>query len=374
MNQDMAQPRQKVLFLITKATWGGAQRYVYDLMKGLPQNEFTPALAYGVEGRLTELCQQSGIRIRQIPALARDVALFSDIKSFFQIRDMLRGAQPAVLHLNSSKAAALGALAARTAHVPRIIFTVHGWPFKESRLFPVRSLIYLVSWLTALLCDTVIVVSRTDERIGRRMWGVGHKIVYIPLGIEAQNFRTPQEAFRLMFGSEEPARLDPQTLRLISLSELTKNKGLRYAIEAVALLRDRGIDAVYVIAGEGEARSALEKLARDRGVADRVFLVGFADQAAMNLPGFDIFILPSIKEGMPYVLLEAAAAGVPIVATSAIDAELLNEIDALKIVPTHSPLLLADAIQESAKRGRLEARNRFPLDEMLQPTLALYRA
>src|SRR6266403_4898579 len=57
---------KKVLFLITKATWGGAQRYVHDLARSLPQNEFTPALVYGVEGRLAELCQNDGIRIRQI--------------------------------------------------------------------------------------------------------------------------------------------------------------------------------------------------------------------------------------------------------------------------------------------------------------------
>lgn len=369
----MAQPRQKVLFLITKATWGGAQRYVYDLLRGLPQNEFTPALAYGVHGRLAELCKNDGIRIRQIPALSRDVAIISDIRSFFEIRDMIQSARPRVLHLNSSKAAGLGALAGRLAHVPRIIFTVHGWPFKEQRFFLVRLGMYLASWCTALLSDTVIVVSRTDERIGKRMWGVGKKVLYIPLGIEAQNFRAPQESFRLMFGAEEPARLEAQTLRLVSISELTKNKGLRYAIEAVALLRDRGVDVVYVIAGEGEARSSLERLARDRGVADRVFFVGFVEQAAMNLPGFDVFLLPSIKEGMPYVLLEAAAAGVPIVATTAIDAELTEHIEALKIIPPSHPLLLADAIQESAQRGRLEQRNRFPLDEMVQPTLALYR-
>lgn len=365
--------RKKVLFLITKATWGGAQRYVYDMARSLPQNEFTPALAFGVEGRLSTLCKNDGIRLRQIPALARDIAIFSDFKSFFQIRDMLRSAQPAVLHLNSSKAAALGALAGRLAHVPRIIFTVHGWPFKERRFFLVRAIIYLVSWITALLSDAVIVVSRADERIGKRMWGVGKKISYIPLGIDAPNFRPPQEAFRLMFGTEEPARLEPHTLRLVSLSELTKNKGLRYAIQAIALLRDRGVDAVYVIAGEGEDRTALEKAARDAGVADRVFFVGFVEQASMNLSGFDVFLLPSIKEGMPYVLVEAAAAGIPIVATSAVDAELAEEIDGLKIVPARDPLLLADAVQDLSKRTRLEAQNRFPINDMVQPTLALYR-
>ncbi len=374
MNQETPSDRKKVLFLITKATWGGAQRYVYDLAKGLPQNEYTPALAYGEGGRLSELLPQDGIRARQIPALARDIAIVSDVKSFFQILQTLRGAHPSVLHLNSSKAAALGALAARLSGVPCIVFTAHGWPFKERRFFLARIMIYLISWLTALLAHQVITVSETDERIGRSMPGVGKKVSYIPLGIAPPRLKTPHDAFQAMFGALAPPSLTPKTMRLVSIAELTKNKGIRYAIEAVALLRDRDIDVIYVVAGEGEDRAMLENLIAKLSLSDRVFLPGFVLDAASSLSGFDAFLLPSIKEGTPYVLLEAGAAGLPVIVTDVIDEALTKRFHAAARVPAKNPLAFADAIESIARTPRApESGSRFPLAEMVQATTDLYR-
>ena len=82
MNQ-VVKPK-KVLFLITKATWGGAQRYVYDLATHLPQ-DFEPVVACGTSGKLANDLLHAGIGGRRIPSLGRDVAITSDIRSFFEI-------------------------------------------------------------------------------------------------------------------------------------------------------------------------------------------------------------------------------------------------------------------------------------------------
>src|SRR3989344_5707607 len=166
MNQAQPQAQKtpkKLLFLITKATWGGAQRYVFDLATHLPSDQFDVTVAYGQGGKLQKMLGEKNIETYHIAALGRDIALFSDIASFFQIFRLLRQARPDVLHVNSSKAAALGALAARLVGVRRIIFTAHGWPFKEARNVIAAALIYLVSWFTAFLSHTTIVVSKTDE-------------------------------------------------------------------------------------------------------------------------------------------------------------------------------------------------------------------
>ena len=176
-----ANQRLKVLYIITKATWGGAQRYVYDLATNLPKEKFDVIVAYGVRGKLAGDLAASGIKLRELPFLARDITFFSDIKSFFEILRVLRALRPDVIHLNSSKAAALGALAARFSGVRKIVFTVHGWPFKESRNVLWRVLTYKISWLTAFLSHSVIVVSKTDERLARRMWGITKKVHYFPL-------------------------------------------------------------------------------------------------------------------------------------------------------------------------------------------------
>ena len=365
--------KKKILFLITKATWGGAQRYVFDLVTNLQKEKFEPVVAYGTEGKLARDLPAAGIKVRQLRSLARDIALFSDIQSFFEILKVIRKNRPDVVHLNSSKAAAFGALAARIAGVPKIIFTAHGWPFKERKNILWRTFVYAASWLTALLSHEIVVVSGTDEQLGIRMWGVSKKIRFIPLGLEPFHMLPPAQAFRAMFGSLKPAPLQSATLRLVSIGELTANKGLCRAIAAVALLSERGIDAVYVVVGEGEERDTLKVYSEKLGIADRVFFPGFVAGAAQNLSGFDTFLLPSVKEGTPYVLLEALAAGIPIIATSVIDTDFADN-PLVHIIPPADSLVLADAIAEFSRipRAQSNEENRFPLAEMLKRTTELY--
>src|SRR3990167_7395686 len=192
--------KKKILFLITKATWGGAQKYVYDLATNLSKDQFEPIVAFGEYGRLQQLLNETKIETRRIPSLGRDIALVSDITSFFQILVCLRRLRPDVVHLNSSKAAALGALAARILGVKRIVFTVHGWPFNEKRNAVARALIYFISWFTTFLSHETIVVSKSDEVHGKTMRAVAGKIHYIPIGIEVPEYCTPEEAMQHLCG------------------------------------------------------------------------------------------------------------------------------------------------------------------------------
>lgn len=365
--------RKRVLFLITKATFGGAQRYVYDLATNLPQHEYETGVAFGTRGRLADLLDTKAIPTLELSSLQRNIALISDLRSYVQIRDAIRSSRPHILHVNSSKAAALGALAGRLNKVSRIVFTVHGWPFKENRNIFSLAVIFIVSWITALLSHRVIVLSTTDERIARTMPGIAKKIRRIPLGREQVNVAPPQEGYKDMFGMITPPAITPKTMRLVSISELTANKGIRYAIEAVAELVRRGHDCVYVVVGSGEELPALKKIVRDRGLDDRVFFPGFIPDAARYMSGFDVYVLPSIKEGMPYVLIEASLAGLPIVATDVIDRDFAERLTHTKLVAPRNIIALADAIEEQAKRGRnAHPDNRFPLPDMITATLEAY--
>ncbi len=293
--------RRRLLFVITKSNWGGAQRYVYDLATALPKDEFEVQVAFGQPGRLAEELKHAGIRTYPITALQRDVSIIADLKSFFELWRLFRTERPDIVHLNSSKAAGLGALAARIARVPRIIFTAHGWPFEEKRNPVSRICIYLLSWVTALLSHTVIVVSDYDLRIGQKMLGVGHKMVRIYNGIAVHAPLASGEKIRAAF---------PPGVRITgTIGELTRNKN------QIALVEQAKDDpSLYVaIVGEGEERARLEAKIKEYGLEGRVKLFGFLT-APEVLKGFDVFALPSLKEGLPYVLLEAKAAGIPIVA------------------------------------------------------------
>lgn len=289
--------KKKVLYVITKANWGGAQRYVFDLATHLSDG-FEASVAYGQPGILEQRLKEAAIPTHPLLSLQRDVSGLSDIKSFFELYWLMVKMNPDVVHLNSSKAGGVGALAAWLAGVKRIIFTAHGWPFWEPRGRFIQALIWLASWATALLSDTVICISEFDAKVARSMPFIKHKVVRIYNGIGPMEFSSG-EAIRAAFPSG--ARITG------TIGELNKNKNHIALIEQVH--RDRGM---YVaIVGEGELRQELEAKIKEYKLEGRVKLFGFMP-ASEALKGFDVFVLPSLKEGLPYVVLEAKQAGLPI--------------------------------------------------------------
>ena len=295
----MAQRRQKVLFVVTKGFFGGAQRYVYDLATNLPKDRFESVVAIGAPGALNEKLHAAGIATFPIQSLQRDIALRREFSALIELIRVFRYEAPDVVHLNSSKAGALGALAGRLAGVRRIVFTAHGWPFAEKRSLVWRILAWLGSYTTALLSHRVICVSRRDLALARSMPFVGHKCILIHNGID----------LTMQFGDGEVIRrVFPSGARITgTVGELNRNKNQIALIEAAQ--KDPSLHIAIV--GEGELRSALESKIRAYHLEDRVKLFGFVP-AADVLKGFDVFALPSKKEGLPYVLLEAKLAGVPI--------------------------------------------------------------
>src|SRR3989338_4085247 len=185
--------REKILYVITKGNWGGAQRYVFDLATNLPPGEFEAVVACNGAGILAEKLRVSGIRTVFLPSLQREISFGKEIKALYELVRLLAREHPDIVHLNSSKAAGLGALAAFFSHSLlrsrvksqklKVIFTVHGWPFNEPRQFFARIAIFLLSWLTALLSDSVIVICSTDFRTAQRLWFVKKKIRLIHNGI-----------------------------------------------------------------------------------------------------------------------------------------------------------------------------------------------
>lgn len=286
--------KKKVLYVITKSNWGGAQRYVFDLATCLPKEQFEAAAAFGQPGLLAKKLQEAGVTTYPITSLQRDVSFGADIKSFFELRRLFKKLRPEVVHLNSSKAGGVGALAARMAGVKKIIFTVHGLPEDEPRGAFSRLLIKIATRLTFILCDKVITVSKDNQSRVR-----GSVLIYN--GIDANMPLGSGEIIRKAF---------PAGIKITgTIGELNKNKNQQALIEEA-----KNKPGMYVaIVGEGELRGQLESVIKKYGLSERVKLFGFMP-ASEVLKGFDAFALPSLKEGLPYVLLEAKAAGLPIVA------------------------------------------------------------
>lgn len=300
--------KRKVLFVITKSNWGGAQRYVFDLATSLREAGFEAVVALGGTGThgahtgvLAEKLAGAGVRTMHIPSFMRDISFGADIKSFFELYRLYKKEMPDVVHLNSSKAGGVGALAARLAGIETIVFTVHGLPWDENRNFIAKSLIYIATRATFVLSHKVICITLNNYTRARACLLCRNKIHLIYNGIDLQ----------MQFGSGDIIR--QAFLNGVKITgtvgELTKNKN------QIALIEEaRNNPSMYVaLVGEGELRPMLEKKIKEYGLEDRVKLFGF-QSAPDVIKGFDVFALPSIKEGLPYVLLEARAAGLPIVA------------------------------------------------------------
>jgi glycosyltransferase involved in cell wall biosynthesis len=290
----------KILYVVTKSNWGGAQRYVFDLATGAKARGFEAAVAFGGRGELSRRLGAAGIRTIEVPALSRDIGV-ADFAAYRALARTIRTERPDVLHLNSSKAGVLGAVAGRLCGIRTVIFTAHGWPFKEMRSAPARTLIWVASWVTALCAHKIIAVSDSELRLAQKMPWCARKAVRIYNGIDLS----------MQFGSGDTIRSAfPAGVKITgTVGELNKNKN------QIALIEEaRQNPQMYVaIVGEGELRGSLEQKIKEYGLEERVKLFGFMP-AADVLKGFDTFALPSLKEGLGYVLLEARAAGLPIVA------------------------------------------------------------
>lgn len=323
--------KKKILFVITKSNWGGAQRYVYDLATNMPGDAFDVSVAFGQPGVLAERLFGAGINTYQIRSLQRDISAVADAKSFLELLKLFRAIRPDVVHLNSSKAAGLGALAARLAGVPRIIFTAHGWPFTEKRNVAWKTFALLGSWITALLTNVNIVVSKNDLELGKKLPFCARKMVLIYNGIDLKPTLGSGDLIRSAF---------PSAAHITgTIGELTGNKNQISLIEQAK----NSPDMFVAIVGEGENRSLLEKTITKYGLKNRVKLFGFLP-ASEVLKGFDVFALPSLKEGLPYVLLEARVAGLPIIANRVggvaeiLDAKDMNEFSLERMLEKTSAL------------------------------------
>lgn len=372
----------KILYLITKSNWGGAQRYVFDLATHLPKG-YEAVVAAGGDGLLKAKLREKNVKVIDLPA-GRDIAIFTDIKLIFLLLKIILKEKPDVLHVNSSKLAGLGAFVGFITRT-RTIFTAHGWPFNEDRNFVARAAIYFFTWLTCLFSDITITLARKEFSQGQMMPLVSHKMRLVYNGLEPINFLSREEA-RAKLSPPAPSYHKrgqaegggDSEIWVGTISELTKNKGLVYLAQAAEKIDN----AKFVVFGEGEQRSDLEDQIQRSDLGSRFTLLGLIPEAREYLRAFDIFTLTSTKEGLPYVLLEAAQAGLPVVASNVGG---IPEIvgPAGMLVPPKNPELIARSINALVSNPKLrtdlgtQLRDRvtksFSFEKFLNETYRQYK-
>lgn len=352
--------KKKILYIITKSNWGGAQRYVYELSTGLPADEFESVVALGGTGVLAYKLSDTNVRIIHLPSLERDVNPLRDFTAFRAILKTIQTEHPDVVHLNSSKVGAMGAVAARIAGVPRIIFTAHGWAFNEDRAFLSRLIIKILHFTTILFSHKTIAVSKAVAKEAPA-WGIRNKVVVVHQPATPTEDILSKEAARKQLMSKAPTLPNDERLWIGIVAELHKNKGISYAISA---MNDPEIrkKAILAIIGGGQEGNALALQVHEETLEGSVFLLGFEPEAARVMPAFDIFLLPSLTEAFGYVLLEAGFAGLPVIASRVGGIpEIIDDGRTGLLVPARDPEAINAAIKKmiASPEMREEIRNNF---------------
>ena len=326
---------------------GGAEAALLLLIANLDRREWRPTLLYNPSPSLApvaDAARELGATVRAVPALSPRLDGARKLTGF--VRELKRE-RPAVFHAHLSwpLAARFPLAAAVVARVPAVVATFHLFPPTPLR----RTTLLQGRMLAARMGRAIAVSQAIATSLDAVLGWAPQKIEVIRNGIDIERFQQrpdPELRRALTEGSDDvlfvtTARLDPQ-------------KGLEVLLRAA-----QAVDgAKFVIAGTGPERARLESQAEALGVSDRVQFLGHRDDVPALLAASDAFVLPSLFEGTPLALLEAMAAGKPVV-SSAISGteELVNDGETGLLVRAGDPGALADALRrivaEPELRGRL---------------------
>jgi glycosyltransferase involved in cell wall biosynthesis len=365
--------RTKILYVITKSYFGGAQRYVFELAKAAQANGFTVAVACGGREELVTRLSDSGIMTYEIEGAQRDISLIKEIKALYSLSKIIRSYKPDVIHLNSSKVGLLGSFIARLL----------GVPFLEPTRKPYwRAMAWIGSYFTSLLAHQVILVSNNDLN-HTRMPGLRNKFKVIHTAVSDFPLLERNEARASLLG-EDVVRNHQQNIWVVTHGEINHNKNLSTAIDAVAEFNSSHTTKIfYIIIGSGDLMSSLKEQVSLKGLTEQVQFLGYQKEARQYLLAFDIYLIPSLKEGLPYSLLEAGLAGLPCIASAVggIPEVITDHQSGILVDPQNHmgivealDFLLTNADKRSAYSNELTQviKTHFSTELMFAKTLPLY--
>jgi glycosyltransferase involved in cell wall biosynthesis len=319
----------KILYFVTQGEQGGAQKYVLDLAVSMRRKGHDIYVATGIQreakdGWLFESLGERGFskeKLFELKNHVREVSIVKDLKGLKDFICLVKNVQPDVVHLNSSKAGFVGALASTLCRV-KTVYTVHGFVFLEPLNFLVRSFYFFLELLSSCLRNFTILVSGKDVEVGKRLFilrGKAYKLVYN--GLTEKNkleMLVRGDARKYIF--EKVGKSFSQDVRIVgTISNLYRTKGLEFLIESAKKVVQNlgGESIIFVVLGFGPEsyKKELERKVRENGLEKSFFFLGKTTDAFKYLKAFDLFTLTSVKEGLPYTLIEAKMAGVPILSS-----------------------------------------------------------
>ena len=304
-----------------------------------------------------------------------------------ELVSIYKNTEPDIAHLNSSKAGVIGSLAKVyysiffPHHSIKIIYTAHGWVFKEPLSKIIKEIYFWAEKITARWKKKIIVLSKEEEKVAISDLGLKiEKLSLIPLGIDDIKFADRAVARDFLEKKLECKFEDAKVVGTIA--NLFYTKGLDVLVNAVNKIKEKVKGKVkFVIIGDGSEKEGLVSLIKIYNLENEILLTGSIPDASKYLSAFDLFVLPSRKEGLPYTVLEASQAQLPIIATEVggVPSLIKDKVNGL-LIKSEDPTMLANALEyafdhpEEMRTMAVKTLEHRDLSKMLQSTEELYKS
>jgi len=362
----------KILYVFAALPIGGAEQLLVAELERLDKTLFAPLVCVISEkGPVGEMIEKMGIPLVPLHRMKKNQFDYGIIR---ELKKLILQEKVSIVHTHLYDGGKYGRIAARMAKVPIIIHTVHNVYVKS------RIKYHLINWILSFLSNRIIAVSgAVKESIVRYDRINKDRIQVIHNGIDLSKLEGPfsRSEWRSEFG------IGPEEYVVGVIARLEEQKGHIYLLEALSMMRDLLPLLKVLIVGDGKLRSFLEEETRKRGLSSCVYFLGTREPISPILKAIDLFLLPSLWEGFSVAILEAMAAGVPIIATRVGGTEevITSGQDGLLIPPGDAQSLakaIEDALihrekfQKMAIMGQERVCRNFSIENHVASIQALY--
>lgn len=344
--------RIKVLQVL-EAMGGGTTKLLDGLITHLDPNEFDislalpPPLPYDplrplADPTFPSLMREKGFKVETVMLVGGKISPVADIKATWDLYAIIRRGRYDVVHAHSAKGGFTGRLAARLAGVPAIIYTPSGLPFNPFISRHVSLLYLALERFAGLYTDAIIAACESErQQVVRHKLVAESKVLLLPnpFHVAACRPSVPPAAKRRELGLSLG---DPV---VGTVARLTRQKGVEFFVEAAAIVLRSHPRAQFVLVGDGERRPQVEVQINNLHIASSFHFLGLRADYLDIMATFDIFVMPSLWEGLPYAPLEAMALAKPVVGTDVTGLRdiIQHQVNGI-LVPAESAQALAQAI------------------------------
>jgi glycosyltransferase involved in cell wall biosynthesis len=365
----------RIMEMIDKPALGGGQTALLLLAENLDRDLFEVFVCSGGEGPLAEEARREGLAFVPVTLKKKPIS-----RSPHEIASVLKKLKIDILHTHGGVAGLQGRTAARLAGTPAVVHTLHGIHYLHYRNPFLRWLYVLLERRCSRFTDRLVLVCQSD--LGRakkyRLAPEGRMTVILN-GLDVRPMAEAGDLARRRSELGWP----PDRPIIGTIARLHRQKGIIHLLQASRRILKAVPESRIVVVGDGPQSDRMRREAGRLRLGERCLFLGARKDATALLGLFDVFVLPSLWEGLPFVLVEAAALGKPIVAT-AVDGvpEILEDGRTGLLVPPGDSEALAIAVirllRDKDEAGRLAERARslvpprFPLRRMVEQTQTLY--